>query len=233
MKKGILFTVLAIILLAGLPLLSALAASAPSKTYDTADEFYEGSLINIVVRPEGAIALDDTTKAFNYIWVPNSTKGSVLKINTDTNEILGEYWTSPQGQPRDPSRTTVDYDGNIWVTNRAGNSVTKIGLIENGGWIDKDGDGVPNTSQGFGDIKPWTNAANADTNGGVSTAEDECIMQYVRVSSSGTRHLSIDKDNNVWVSGIGNRVFNLVDTNTGAILRTEGSVGHGGYGGLM
>ncbi|MGE5404436.1 MAG: PKD domain-containing protein, partial [Candidatus Saccharibacteria bacterium] len=56
---------------------------------------------------------------------------------------------------------------------------------------------------------------------------------YVRVSSSGTRHVSIDADNNVWVSGIGNRIFNKINGVTGAIMRTEGPVGIGGYGGLI
>ncbi|MDR2712674.1 MAG: InlB B-repeat-containing protein [Clostridiales bacterium] len=205
----------------------------PSKTYDSSDDFRSGTSINIAVGQDGGIALDETTKPFHFIWVANSTKGTVMKINTDTCEVIGEYWTSPQGQPRNPSRTTVDHDGNVWVANRDGNSVTKIGLVENGGWIDKDGDGICTTSSGLNDIKPWTNTGSADTNGGVSTAIDECILLYIRVSSSGTRHVSVNKDNNVWVSGTGHRIFDLIDGETGRILRTEGSVGYGAYGGLI
>jgi len=53
------------------------------------------------------------------------------------------------------------------------------------------------------------------------------------VSSSGTRHVSVDSNDDVWVSGTGNRIFNLIDGRTGAIKRTEGPVGFGGYGGLI
>jgi len=214
----------------------------PNRTYGTSADFDEGTLINVVIGQDG-VSLDETTKPFHFVWIANSTKGTVMKINAVTCEVVGEYWTSPQGQPRDPSRTTVDHDGNVWVANRAGNSVTKIGLMENGGWADKNGDGVCQTSTGLNDILPWTNAGGADTDGavsgstGTSTAADECILLYVRVSASGTRHLCIDQDNNLWVSGIGtNRGrFDLIDSKTGIILRTEGppSGASPAYGGLM
>jgi len=50
---------------------------------------------------------------FGFIWIAVSTKGTVVKIDTDTGQILGEYWTSPEGQPKDPSRTTVDANGSV------------------------------------------------------------------------------------------------------------------------
>ena len=58
----------------------------------------------------------------------------------------------------------------------------------------------------------------------VATAEDECIIHYVRVSSYGTRHVSVNQDNNVWVSGTSGQIFDLIDGETGQILRTEGPV---------
>lgn len=207
--------------------------STPGKTYETFEDFNGGNLIRLVVNQEGTLTLDEITKPFNFIWIANSSKGTVMKINTDTCEVVGEYYTSPAGQPKNPSRTTVDYEGNVWVANRDGNSVTKISLYENNGWIDKNNDDICNTSKGLNDIKPWTNLGGKDTYGGVSTAEDECITQYVKVSSSGTRHVSVNKDNNVWVSGTGSRTFNLIDSETGKFLRTEGPVGYGGYGGLI
>jgi hypothetical protein len=112
-------------------------------------------------------------------------------------------------------------------------SVTHFGLAENGQCVDRDGNGVIDTSTGLGDIKDWTNAGGADTLGGVSTAADECILQYVRVNSNGTRHVAVDANNDVWVSGIGGRYFDLIDSATGLIVRQEGSVGYGGYGGLI
>ncbi|HWJ02281.1 MAG TPA: PKD domain-containing protein, partial [Verrucomicrobiae bacterium] len=55
----------------------------------------------------------------------------------------------------------------------------------------------------------------------------------VLVQSWGTRHVSVDKNNDVWVSGISGRQFDLIDGTTGKIKRSEGSVGFGGYGGLI
>lgn len=188
-------------------------------------------IVSINVITDDSLKLSDEMKPFNYLWVARSSNGTVVKINTDTGEILGEYKTSPTGQPANPSRTTVDKDGSLWVANRDGNSVTKIGLVENGQY-QKGEDGI-NTSTGLGDVKAWSNAGSADTNGGVSTAADDCILQYVKTSSTGTRHVSVDKDNNVWVSGTGNRKFDLINTQTGKIIRSEGPVGYGGYGGLI
>ncbi len=204
-----------------------------SRTYTTTADFNEGKRINVNSSIPDQLQLDDSVKAFNFIWVAVSTKGTIVKINTETGQVLGEYYSSPQGQPKDPSRTTVDLNGNVWLSNRAGNSVVHIGLVENGQCEDRNGNGIIDTSTGLGDIRAWPNTGGVDTNGGVSTAADECMLHYVRVSSSGTRHVSVTKDNDVWVSGTGNRIFNLIDGATGQIKRTEGSVGYGGYGGLI
>jgi len=209
------------------------AASENVKTYTTDADFSQGSFINLSSKIPDQLQLDDTTKPFNFIWVAVSTKGTVVKINTETGDVIGEYKTAPNGEPTDPSRTTVDKNGSVWVSNRAGNSVTRICLPESGLWIDKNNNGKCDTSTNYGDIKPWSNTNWSDSNGGVTTAEDECIINYVKVSSSGTRHVSVDKNNDVWVSGTGNRVFNLLDGVTGSIKRTEGSVGYGGYGGII
>jgi len=217
-------------------MLLALAAAQPAaadRTYTINADFDEGSYVNVVHSTPDELQLDDTVTPFGFIWVAVSTKGTVVKIDTDTGVILGEYHTSPAGQPKDPSRTTVDANGNVWASNRAGNSVLRIGLQENGQCVDRNANGVIDTSTAQNDIRPWTNAGAADTGGGVSTAQDECIVNYVRVSSSGTRHVSVNEDNDVWVSGTGGQVFDLIDDETGAIVRTEGSVGYGGYGGLI
>ncbi len=193
------------------------------------------TLIN-VVRDGNQLRLDNTTRAFNFIWVAVSSKGTVVKLDTETGRVLGEYYTSPAGQPKDPSRTTVDKNGNVWATNRAGNSVVHIGLVENGQCEDRNNNGVIDTSTGQNDLRAWTNAGGANTHGGVTTAQDECILHYVRVKASGTRHVSVTEDNDVWVSGHGSSFqgyFDLIDGRTGVIKRRENGVGYGGYGGLI
>jgi RHS repeat-associated protein len=204
-----------------------------SRVYTTSADFGEGSLINVVHSVADQLQLDDTTRAFNFIWVAVSSKGTVVKIDTETGAVLGEYRTAPQAQPINPSRTTVDHNGNVWTANRDGNSVVRVGLLENGQCVDRNGNGRIDTSGALGDVREWPNAGEVDTDGGVDTAADECILNYVRVNSSGTRHVSVNKDNDVWVSGTGGRQFDLIDGRTGLIKRSEPSVGYGGYGGLI
>jgi RHS repeat-associated protein len=204
-----------------------------SRVYTLDGDFDEGSLINVAHGTADQLQLDSTTRSFNFIWVAVSTKGTIVKINTETGAIIGEYHTAPAGQPTDPSRTTVDQNGNVWATNRSGNSVVHVGLAENGQCVDRNGNGVIDTSTGFNDIRPWTNAGGVNTNGGVSTAQDECVIHYTRVNSFGTRHVSVNKDNDIWVSGTSGQRFDLVDGKTGLIKRAENSVGFGGYGGLI
>ncbi|MCA9717437.1 MAG: hypothetical protein H6713_27855 [Myxococcales bacterium] len=211
----------------------AAALGGESRVYTFNKDFDEGAYSNVVHKVDHQLQLDDTTTPFNFIWVAVSTKGTIVKINTETGKVLGEYRTAPQGQPTNPSRTTVDLNGNVWATNRAGASVVHVGLLENNQCVDRDGNGRIDTSTGLGDVLDWTNTGGVDSNGGVETAKDECLLHYTRVRSSGTRHASVTEDNDVWVSGTGGRHFDLVDGATGAVIRKENSVGFGGYGGLI
>jgi RHS repeat-associated protein len=203
------------------------------RTYTLDADFDQGTLFSIDHDVPNQLQLDATAHELDFLWVAVSSKGTIVKIDTKTGNVLGEYFTSPNGQPRDPSRTTVDLNGNVWNTNRAGNSVVHVGLVENGQCVDRNGNGIIETSTGFGDIKPWTNLNGVDTNGGVSTAQDECIIHYTKVNSFGTRHVSVTKDNDIWVSGTSGRRFDLIDGITGQIKRAEPTVGFGGYGGLI
>ncbi len=211
----------------------AAAVGGNSRTYTLDADFDEGGYSNVVHDPSDQLQLDDTTTPFNFMWVAVSSKGTIVKIDTETGAVLGEYRSAPLGQPTDPSRTTVDKSGSVWATNRAGNSVVHIGLVENHQCVDRNNNGVIDTSTGLGDVLDWTNSGGADTNGGVSTAADECLIHYTKVRASGTRHVSVTADNDVWVSGIGGQQFDLIDGATGAIIRQEGPVGAGGYGGLI
>ncbi len=227
--------------------------TGPAATYTLDADFDLGSLISVVHDPSDQLQLDGQVQTFSFLWVAISSQGTVAKIDTVTGDVVGEYRTAPRGMGLNPSRTTVDKNGNVWVANRdesgsvpAGaitrglppvarsmGSVVHIGLRENGMCQDRNGNGVIETSTGLGDVKEWSNAAGADRLGGATTAGDECILHFVRVNSVGTRHLSVNVDNDLWVSGTDGRFFDLIDGETGALLRQEPSVGHGGYGGLI
>lgn len=216
------------------------SGDAVTLRYATTERLACGEHLNTVAGAD-VISLDSEAAAFRFIWVAASVRGTVVKIDTDTGEVMGEYWTAPVFDPErpsgNPSRTVVDRDGNVWAGNRnddlgRNGSVVKIGLLENGQCHDRNGNGVIETSTGLGDVLAWDNAGDADRMGGVSTAEDECVLLYVRVNSAGIRHVSVSGDGNVWISGTSNRHFDLVDASTGAILRSEVAP-CGGYGGLV
>jgi hypothetical protein len=130
------------------------------------------------------------------------------------------------------------------VANRNTNpgTIVHIGLEENGQCQDRNG--IPGI-QTSNDTSPlgWTTAGDGSSGGGdpgVGTAQDECIVHYTQVNSCGTRHLSIDAANDVWVSGIDcGRTWDLVKggrydkNNSGTIIRSRPGFGwYGGYGGL-
>jgi streptogramin lyase len=207
-------------------------------TYTLDADFDEGVAINVVHTPSDQLQLTDKSTAFNFIWVAASARGTIVKIDTLTGAILGEYQSAPDGLGRNPSRTTVDANGNVWAGNRSDTynnqgSVVHIGLVENGQCEDRDSSGTIETSTGLGDIRAWSNPANVDSLGGVSSADDECIIHFTKVNSRGTRHVSVDANNDVWVSGTVDRKFDLIDGDTGLHVRNELSVNYGGYGGLI
>jgi streptogramin lyase len=225
----------------------ALTVTSNTVVYTTDADFDIGSTINVNHDDvHDQLQLDSKAQPFDFIWVACSGRGTVVKVNTLTGAILGEYKSAPRADGS-PSRTTVDKDGSVWLSNRndigpnGNGTIVHIGLLENNQCEDRNGDKIIQTSTGLGDIKVWANESGTR---GVQTAEDECIVHYTEVSSTGTRHLSIDADNNVWVSGSSNQAFDkvkggrydIVDANgkhSGDILTSYPSVGYGGYGGLM
>ena len=235
--------VIVLLAMAGISTVMATPPGNPG-VYTLDADFDQGTLVNVNhVNVHNQLQLDSKAMPFEFIWVAASARGTIVKIDTVTGKILGEYWSAPDGRGRNPSRTTVDGNGNIWSGNRDeadGNagSVIKIGLKENGQCIDRNGNGVIDTSTGLGDIKPWPNTGGPDNNGGVSTAEDECILIYQRLPNApNARHVSVDASNNVWVAGYPGypTLFHQLDGNTGAILTSfdAASIGCGGYGGLI
>ncbi|PIE72001.1 MAG: hypothetical protein CSA22_00165, partial [Deltaproteobacteria bacterium] len=158
------------------------------------------------------LALESGMNILPFIWVANSGEGTVSKINTLTGEELGRYRTGPS-TGTNPSRTTVDARGDLWVGNRDTASATKINLYP----YDKNGDGVIRTSTGPDDILPW--------------GEDEAIALYVTQTDSGPRAVATDAENNVWIGGNGQHM-GYYDGNTGEKLKTI-PIGRPCYGALI
>jgi hypothetical protein len=178
----------------------------------------------------------DATPTFSYIWIANTSEGTVSKINTQTGVEEGRYRTA-ESAADSPSRTSVNQFGDVLVGNRlGGGAATKIAAIEER-CVERNGIAGIQTSTGPADILPYM--------------EDECVVWSVPlpINDHGPRGIAweggeIDPatcmntvpNPRVWVSFGGNPedVYRL-DGDTGAILDHVSFPQQGGriYGGAV
>lgn len=149
-----------------------------SRVYTLNADFDEGTLLNVNHNIPDQLQLNTETKPFPFIWVACSARGTVVRIDVNTGTILGEYLSAPAGRPRNPSRTTVDLNGNVWVSNRdeadgiggvPHGSVVKIGLVIGGTRVDAGGNPDPNGEY----LKPpflYSTAVDRDGDGLIKTS---------------------------------------------------------------
>ena len=117
------------------------------------DEVYSGPTFASMGDPINVAAVEGLellgeAQPFNFIWIAVSGRGTIVKVDTITGDILGEYRSGPSSLILgNPSRTTVDSDGSLWVANRDHNpgTVLHIGLEENNQCEDRNGNGIIET----------------------------------------------------------------------------------------
>ncbi len=181
--------------------LGALGLAAPvlgqARTYTDDADFDEGILTQVNHDPpnQDQLQLDEVDGSVSFLAIALSGRGTVIRLDTETGAILGEYRTAPQGFPTNPSRATVDANGDVWAGNRddspsgQSGSVVKVGIViggtrvdasgtpdPTGGYlappfaystaVDRDGDGLIRTSMGGGDVLAWVDVT--DGMGGAS-----------------------------------------------------------------
>ena len=192
------------------------------------------------------------SRTWPYIWVPNSNEGTVSKVDTRTGQELARYRTCPSSTASyaNPSRTTIDQYGNCWVGNRQIGTVVKIGLLEAGWYLDRNGNGVPDTSY------------DADGDGNItgpellSWGQDECVLYEVVLIpgkegtftpgsftggyandywNPGPRGLAVDFYGNLWAGCWGTMKYYYVDGTTAQLQRTNdlSALDHHPYGAVM
>jgi hypothetical protein len=117
--------------------------------------------------PDGGLILDPSSNTLpSIIWIANTGAGTVTKTDTNTFQVLGQYAIGPSANTLDPSRTSVNSDGDVFVGNRAGGMLLKISSA-GAGCPDTNMDGKITTSTGFGNILPW--------------GQDDCVLWNVPV----------------------------------------------------
>ncbi len=132
-----------------------------TKIFTSDTDFDLGTLENVNHNApnQHQLQLDDPAEMQPYLNVACSGRGTMIRIDVNeedtTKAIIGQYLTSPEGMGRDPSRTTVDREGNVWVANRGEYSEvdgTPMGSITKIGWIRGGERGIkdpPNVQTGY------------------------------------------------------------------------------------
>ncbi|NLH73864.1 MAG: hypothetical protein GX456_12490 [Verrucomicrobia bacterium] len=218
--------------------------------YASGEDFAMGTMIGTTAG-DGMLTLQDRSVTRPFIWVPNSNEGTVSKVDTRTGNELGRYRVCPVGVTGNPSRTTIDQYGNCWVANRQSGTAVKIGLIEAGEYIDRNGNGQADTSR---DIDGDGNITGSEI---LPWGQDECVLFEVVVIpgkegvfapgtfsggyandywNPGPRGMAIDSRGNLWCGTWGTMKYYYIDGTTGAILKTvdvASPVQHHPYGAVI
>jgi RHS repeat-associated protein len=247
-------------------------------TYQSNNAFGAGFLMNLnYTNAYGRLQLNPQAGVFPFINIPCGNDDTLVRINTSNNAVVGEYVTAPALKPSWPGHAMVDRYGNVWVANwdERGHmdasglgSITRIGIVIGGTRItngssyylqppftystavDRNGDGLIQTSIGLGNVLTWTNSSVTNL-GSITNAQDECIINYVRVPSQLACALSLDGHGDLWVGGwcdhstpdvtngesgsdvSGTRMFVKVDGITGQVItNTQTNFNSGAYGGF-
>ena len=118
--------------------------------------------------PDTACVSDEPEYQFSDIWVANTEVGTVTKIDTNDGLVIGRYRSSEHTHDANtlggdsPSRTSVSQFGDSVVANRGPiSSVTAFASMPHR-CVDRNLDGVIQTSSGKGDVLDW--------------GEDECFL---------------------------------------------------------
>ena len=119
-------------------LAAAVPATAQTRTFTTNADFDAGVFDHVNhLTAADQLQLEMSAQSFSFLWIPNSSRGTLVRVDAATGAIAGEYRTAPLGRSRNPSRTAIDAQGNVWTANRseAANgqgSVVKVGLVLGG-----------------------------------------------------------------------------------------------------
>jgi streptogramin lyase len=152
--------------------------------------------------PQGQIVIDSTQISLNlkFIWIANSPQNTVSKVDCKVVKEVGRYPVCA-----DPSRTSVDLEGNVWVACRGDGQVAKI-MAETKNCVDKNSNGIIETSSG-NNIVP----------------NDECVKFIVQPNKGSlARGAAVDKFNNVWIGYWNAKSLVQLSAKDGAVLKDVG-----------
>ena len=79
--------------------------TAKDYVYTLDGDFELGTMLNVNHDAPGSdqLQLNKEAKPFPFVYIANSARGTAVRIDVATGEILGEYLTAPNGRPPLPS----------------------------------------------------------------------------------------------------------------------------------
>ncbi len=174
-----------------------------SRTFTSQEDWESGNSNGLNTDTPGMLQMNAGLALFEtpFMWVPNSSDNTASKIDTKTFEVLGTYPLVNQAGEScyNPSRTTVDIQGNTWVGCRGTSS-----------YINR------------GDLGSRRIPQEVDYKVMKVSGEDGSILLSVRVGHA-PRSLSLDADNHLWVGCSVDDTVWEIDGDTGACYRGEGA----------
>lgn len=164
------------------------------------------------VGEDGALRLDSQRVTTHFIWIANTGEGTVSKFDTRTYDEVARYVTGPNGSANDPSRTSVNSLGDVYIGNRSSHTITKISALGDE-CPDTNGDGSVTTSSGGEDVLAW--------------GMDDCVLWNTplptavnirAVAAQDVEGLDYSLESSVWVGAFSDRKVWKLDGDTGEIL---------------
>jgi MYXO-CTERM domain-containing protein len=142
-----------------------------------------------------------------HLWVANHGNDIVTQINTDTAAIVGQYDVGDN-----PSRTSVDLVGDVWISHRCANEVWRIRASQCGA---NDCD-EPRVNA------PMSTNANGSASNGL---RDMFPVSGTNRRSNGACNgggVAVDKNNDPWVGFLTSRKVVKLDRTTGQEVTSVG-----------
>jgi streptogramin lyase len=184
----------------------------------------ENNSYHVTKTSEGFITLTEKTLNSHFIWIANSPENTVSELDTKTGFEIARFNICAN-----PSRTSVDLDGSVWVGCRNDGHVVKIAHNKKL-CVDKDGDKIIETSEDKnGDHKITPDEM-------LPYGQDECLIVDVKPDpqNNNIRAAAVDKENYAWVGGWDTIKIYRLHPEDGFVVDSTGlaqyGVGQGIYG---
>jgi streptogramin lyase len=184
----------------------------------------------------GAITLGEGTLTFDYIYIAVTNMGQVAQLDTTTGAV--NWIRSSHGQ--NPSRTSVAFDGSVWVGNRGFSDPSNI-AISNLVHLDTAGNLVCRAAGATGLIRGvaidaegnvWAGAYNgrrvyrvSGTDVDTTTSPPTCRLMAAYDVPVNVYGLAVDPDGYVWTGSTPTIRIRIADG-------SQTSIAHSGYYGV-